>query len=47
MLRGIARLRGIEAINAFLDAAHVKHAATVTHICEHYLSDQASPATDD
>jgi alkylation response protein AidB-like acyl-CoA dehydrogenase len=30
MLRGVARLRGIEGINAFLDAAHVKHAGDGT-----------------
>jgi acyl-CoA dehydrogenase len=37
MLRGVARLRGIEGINALLDAAHVEHAGRLLHFCDKRL----------
>jgi acyl-CoA dehydrogenase len=38
MLRGVARVRGIEAINAFLDPAHVELAAGLVHFCDTQLA---------
>ncbi|MGH9346954.1 MAG: acyl-CoA dehydrogenase family protein [Vicinamibacterales bacterium] len=47
MLRGVARLRGIEAINAFLDARHVELAGRLVHFCDTRLAGDAEPDSDD
>jgi acyl-CoA dehydrogenase len=47
MLRGVARLTGVEAINALLDARHIEHAAYVTHFCDQHLAKRDSVETDD
>lgn len=47
MLRGVARLRGIEAISAFLDARHVELAGRLVHFCDTRLASGAEPLSDD
>ena len=47
MLRGVARFRGIEGINAFLDAKHVELAGRLVHFCDTQLANQAEPTSDD
>ncbi len=47
MLRGVARLRGVEAINAFLEARHVELAGRLIHFCDTHLAHHAEAASDD
>ena len=47
MLRGIARMAGIEAISALLDPRHVELARRLTTVREQQLSDRACAETDD
>jgi acyl-CoA dehydrogenase len=47
MLRGIARLTGTEAINAFLDPAHVELASRLTGFCDSHLANGPEALTDD
>jgi acyl-CoA dehydrogenase len=47
MLRGVARLAGIEAISALLDARHVALASNLTHFCGRQLADATAVETDD
>jgi acyl-CoA dehydrogenase len=47
MLRGEARLRGIEGINAFLDAPHVELAGRLVHFCDTQLAALDEPRSDD
>ena len=47
MLRGVARLNGVEAIGVFLDAPHVKLASQLTGFCESTLAHRPEPPTDD
>jgi alkylation response protein AidB-like acyl-CoA dehydrogenase len=47
MLRGVARTRGIEAVNAFLEPSHVDLAGTLIHFCDTHLANQLEPASDD
>jgi acyl-CoA dehydrogenase len=47
MLRGVARLRGIEGINAFLDAPHVELAGRLVHFCETQLAADNEALSDD
>jgi acyl-CoA dehydrogenase len=47
MLRGVARTRGIEAVNAFLEPSHVDLAGTLIHFCDTQLANQQEPASDD
>jgi alkylation response protein AidB-like acyl-CoA dehydrogenase len=48
MLRGVARLRGIEGINALLDAAHVELAGRLLHFCDKRLvTRHETPLSDD
>jgi alkylation response protein AidB-like acyl-CoA dehydrogenase len=47
MLRGVARLRGIEGINAFLDAPHVELAGSLVHFCDTQLATHEDALSDD
>jgi acyl-CoA dehydrogenase len=47
MIRGVARLSGVEAINAFLDAAHVELASRLTGFCDSRLANRPEALTDD
>jgi acyl-CoA dehydrogenase len=47
MLRGVARVRGIEAINAFLDAPHVELAGRLVHFCDTQLANHDEALSDD
>jgi acyl-CoA dehydrogenase len=47
MLRGVARLRGIEGINAFLEASHVELAGRLVHFCDTQLASHDEPSSDD
>ena len=47
MLRGVARARGIEAINAFLEGSHVDLAGSLVHFCDTELANQPEPGSDD
>ena len=47
MLRGVARLRGIEAVNPLLDAAHAQLASRLTGYCETRLAARPEARTDD
>lgn len=47
MLRGVARVRGIEAINPLLDAAHVRIASRLTGFCEGRLAPRPEARTDE
>jgi acyl-CoA dehydrogenase len=47
MLRGVARTRGIEAINAFLDPSHVDLAGTLVHFCDTQFANELEPGSDD
>jgi acyl-CoA dehydrogenase len=47
MLRGVARLNGIEAISAFLDAPHVQLAARLTGFCDSHLANRSEALTDE
>jgi acyl-CoA dehydrogenase len=47
MLRGVARLRGVEGINAFLDAPHVELAGRLVHFCDTQLTAQEEGVSDD
>jgi acyl-CoA dehydrogenase len=47
MLRGVARLRGVEAINAFLAPAHVDLAGKLVHFCDTRLANHDEALTDD
>ena len=47
MLRGVARLRGIEAIAPLLDASHVELASRLTHFCENRLGPSPEAHSDD
>lgn len=48
MLRGAARLRGIEGINAFLDAPHVELAGRLVQFCDkRLLARHEKPLSDD
>jgi len=47
MLRGVARLRGIEGINAFLEAAHVELAGRLVHFCDTQLAAHDEALSDD
>lgn len=47
MLRGVARVRGIEAVNVFLDAPHVQLASRLTHFCDTRLATRPEAHTDD
>ena len=47
MLRGVARLRGIEAVNPLLDAAHVQLASRLTGFCEARLASRPEARTDE
>ena len=46
MLPGVARLAGVEAIDAFLDPAHVSLASTLTAFGERELAQTAEPRSD-
>jgi alkylation response protein AidB-like acyl-CoA dehydrogenase len=47
MLRGVARMAGIEAIGALLDARHVQLATDLTHFREQHLSGLVAVETDE
>ena len=47
MLRGVARLRGVEAISAFLDATHVDLAGRLVHFCDNQLANHEEALSDD
>jgi acyl-CoA dehydrogenase len=47
MLRGVARLAGVEAISAFLDAPHVQLASHLAGICDSTLASRGEALTDD
>ena len=47
MLRGVARLRGIEGINAFLDAPHVELAGRLVHFCDTQLASHEDARSDE
>ena len=47
MLRGIARMRGVEAINAFLDPPHVELAGRLVHFCDTHLANHEAAQSDD
>jgi acyl-CoA dehydrogenase len=47
MLRGVARLRGIEGINAFLDASHVELAGRLVHFADTELTDRFEATSDE
>lgn len=47
MVRGVARLAGIEAISALLDARHVEFAAHLNHFCGRQLADATIVDTDE
>ena len=46
MLRGVARSRGIEGINAFLDASHVELAGRLVHFCDTRLANHDEALSD-
>jgi acyl-CoA dehydrogenase len=46
MLRGVARLRGVEAIGPLLDASHVELASRLTQFCETRLEPQTEAYSD-
>ena len=47
MLRGVARVRGIEAVSAFLDAPHVKLAGRLVHFSDTYLANHDEALSDE
>ena len=47
MLRGVARLRGIEAINAFLEPSHVELAGRLVHFCDTRLANHNEALSDE
>ena len=47
MLRGVARLAGVEAVNAFLDASHVQLASRLTPFCEDLAARPEAQSDDD
>jgi acyl-CoA dehydrogenase len=47
MLRGVARLTGVEAISAFLDAQHVQLASHLAPVCNSTLAHRPEALTDD
>ena len=47
MMRGVARLTGSEAINAFLGPAHVELASRLTGFCDSHLANWPEALTDD
>lgn len=46
-LRGLARLAGVEPVNAFLDASHIQLAARLTYFAEQQLASRAEALTDE
>jgi acyl-CoA dehydrogenase len=47
MLRGHARVAGVEPINAFLDASHIHLAARLTHFADKQIATRPEPPSDD
>ena len=47
MLRGVARLSGVEAISAFLDGSHVQLASQLAPLCDSALAHRPEALTDD